>query len=820
MDMRINANLVTLHDLEVNRLSLLRKCLATKRPVQSLRVNGLKALPEEQARSLLQEVETKATLRAIENKTRQINILGKQIANIRRDHPDSPELIKDSKLLHIQQKKLLKKIKFLEECDNTKFSEWKVKKRVVAVTVDQFNKKVSTKKLKRKLKAKARKNRKIEKAIKERAKKALEKNLVVNLTDLDIPDYSIAVLSYGPGWIPCPSFDEMQFKVDGYNAANKQAWKAVFKNIDQANEVPMDLLKKPVTAPCTLFEDPAIKSAKDNIVNFVDNFKPKKLQSNMNRYEREGYVWLKKAVNEGQIAITSADKGGAIIIVTPQLIKDITRAKVEDPLRYRPLQADPTGLLRARLLELWSCGLEKNYVSGGQSKCVVGLIQNSELDTLTQSTSDLVKPDIPYGYPLLKIHKLTETEVREKKIPPSRFVTDLSRGVTARSDKFLVWQWLGPLARDYCVDLVRDSTAALMKLEELAASGQVDDTWFSFSIDIVSLYDSLQHSLVMAALDDAMDSCRSDWSNEFRTWLKDLVQLSFDSAVLKNEDQWYEVVNGVPTGGINSVDCGNIALYFVLKNLVYDPAVRPDELKNLDRFVDDISGQGMWRGSMSEFEDWVGSLRRQMIASYSLDITYEVRPITEFTQFLDIQYKFEGGRLTTDLFRKPTDANRYLEFTSFHPRHTFRSIVFSQALRYRRIVNDDVLLDERLSELQSFFEQSSYPPEMVQDVIRDVKSRPRVLEYREKDQDSPSFTPWIMTFGSGHEETKEKAKETNDIISNSRTWCTEGSERVPKLQVVTRRAPNLKDTLFRRKKLALGSESSSTDPCTKPGEKK
>ena len=223
---------------------------------------------------------------------------------------------------------------------------------------------------------------------------------------------------------------------------------------------------------------------------------------------------------------------------------------------------------------------------------------------------------------------------------------------------------------------------------------------------------------------------------------------------------------------------------------------------------------------MSEFEDWVGSLRRQMIASYSLDITYEVRPITEFTQFLDIQYKFEGGRLTTDLFRKPTDANRYLEFTSFHPRHTFRSIVFSQALRYRRIVNDDVLLDERLSELQSFFEQSSYPPEMVQDVIRDVKSRPRVLEYREKDQDSPSFTPWIMTFGSGHEETKEKAKETNDIISNSRTWCTEGSERVPKLQVVTRRAPNLKDTLFRRKKLALGSESSSTDPCTKPGEKK
>ena len=72
-----------------------------------------------------------------------------------------------------------------------------------------------------------------------------------------------------------------------------------------------------------------------------------------------------------------------LIIVTSQVIKDMI--KVEDSLRYRPLQADPIGLLRARLLMLWSCGLDKNYFDGCQPKCVVGL--NSELDT--QSTSDL-----------------------------------------------------------------------------------------------------------------------------------------------------------------------------------------------------------------------------------------------------------------------------------------------------------------------------------------------------------------------------------------------------------------------------------------------
>ena len=132
-------------------------------------------------------------------------------------------------------------------------------------------------------------------------------------------------------------------------------------------------------------------------------------------------------------------------------------------------------------------------------------------------------------------------------------------------------------------------------------------------------------------------------------YFKSLIQLSFDSAVLKNDGQWYEVVNGVPTGGINSVDCGNIALFYVLKNLIYTK--KPEGLRNLDHFVDDISGQG--KGCMKTFTSWIESIRSQMIATYGLDITYEVKPIMDLTQFLDIQYRLEGNKLITDLFRKP-----------------------------------------------------------------------------------------------------------------------------------------------------------------------
>ena len=75
----------------------------------------------------------------------------------------------------------------------------------------------------------------------------------------------------------------------------------------------------------------------------------------------------------------------------------------------------------------------------------------------------------------------------------------------------------------------------------------------------------------MTAIGDAMSCCRPDWSEDFRCWLKFLIQLNFDSALLKNNGQWYEVVNGVPTVGINSVDCGNIAFFFRIEKPLYIP---------------------------------------------------------------------------------------------------------------------------------------------------------------------------------------------------------------------------------------------------------
>ena len=189
---------------------------------------------------------------------------------------------------------------------------------------------------------------------------------------------------------------------------------------------------------------------------------------------------------------------------------------------------------------------------------------------------------------------------------------------------------------------------------------------------------------------------------------------------------------------------------------------------------------------LTHFNTWFESVRIKSVDLYGLDFTVAVNKAVDFTQFLDIRFKFVNYALTTDIFRKETDANRYLFYNSFHPRHMFRSIVYSQAIRYRRIINCDSLLRQRLDELSMFFVNSGYPSQFVHSIFDDVLLKPRSLNYNSK-KDKNFVVPWIVTYGPGFEESKKCAKEVNEMLKLSDTW-KDDEKKV--LQVVPRRAPN------------------------------
>ena len=155
------------------------------------------------------------------------------------------------------------------------------------------------------------------------------------------------------------------------NAGKKQAWRALFKDSkEDSHELPRSLLKREITAPCSNIDDPAIRQVKSNLFDFSKSVTPKQPKPNMNVFEREGYDWLCRATREGLIAVTEADKGGAIIVTTPQVIAEITNSKLNDTSNYTNLgTSDPLPILKSRLTEMWTKG-----VRSGFAPPVVGLI--------------------------------------------------------------------------------------------------------------------------------------------------------------------------------------------------------------------------------------------------------------------------------------------------------------------------------------------------------------------------------------------------------------------------------------------------------------
>ena len=136
-----------------------------------------------------------------------------------------------------------------------------------------------------------------------------------------------------------------------------------------------------------------------------------------------------------------ADKGGAILIVYPELLTKKVKEKVNNPTLYEKLASDPTFELHKELFNLWVKGKKDGHITPEDAKEIMGVCDNLKKDgsgpTNAPSTAPHYKPGHSYFYPSLKIHKLERTELVPGVEPPARLITALQDGVSHRSDVFL-----------------------------------------------------------------------------------------------------------------------------------------------------------------------------------------------------------------------------------------------------------------------------------------------------------------------------------------------------------------------------------------------
>ena len=294
-------------------------------------------------------------------------------------------------------------------------------------------------------------------------------------------------------------------------------------------------------------------------------------------------------------------------MLPPDLLEKKVLEKLENQQLYTKLDEDPLNGLKKELFELWKEGKIKEFVSEKMAYEIGGVTEKNNM-----STHHRFKPGVPYFYPMLKIHKLRKEELIPGVEPPARLVTSLRDGLAKRSDVFLAQRFLKDLEKDFCKDLLVDTSDALRWLDhsnqEMNSEDKKEVKCFTF--DFKSLYDSLDPTLVKEAVQYAMDTCRLDWSDELKKWILSLIDFSLRASVAKYNGIWWKQKNGIPTGGSLCVQLANISVYYAMSQKVYDVPEKMTNVEEVKRFIDD--GAGFFHGNNEEFEEWLNMVNQEI----------------------------------------------------------------------------------------------------------------------------------------------------------------------------------------------------------------
>ena len=119
---------------------------------------------------------------------------------------------------------------------------------------------------------------------------------------------------------------------------------------------------------------------------------------------------------------------------------------------------------------------------------------------------------------------------------------------------------------------------------------------------------------------------------------------------------------------------------------------------------------------------------------------------TRSVAFLDVNVIIYEGRITTDLFTKPTDTHQYVHRRSCHPRHCNSTTAFSQALRMRLICSKDDIYLKQTEEQENRLVNRGYDKAEVQYQINRATRVSRIETLGMSETKIMKRVPLVVTF--------------------------------------------------------------------------
>ena len=577
----------------------------------------------------------------------------------------------------------------------------------------------------------------------------IKTNKVINLsTNIEIPNTVYLYLARGLNFVAAKKISKEDLEFDAKEFLRKLEWKAYFKERDIEKDETQDNIHSDMRIPSRSHppdqNNPLLESIRAQVMGFISTFEPSKPASNLTPAEQRGRAWLIKAVDDKKIFVTRADKGGATLLIDFETAFNAVKTALEDPQKFSKSNMQ----VEAKMEDIQKdVNIKVKEMEG------LGNISNEDRELITGITdlggkrqSPVFRAVVPFPYPLFKIHKCTEDQIKNKTVPPLRLVHSTKQGPLYRLEKWCS-PYLTDISKDYCKsEFLLDTPDLIKQIEALNSDWPVGDKSSLFTLDVVQLYPSISVKMALQAMKDAF---LQDQNIDCRTKaaVLEFSKLIFEKSFVVFQEEVIESKQGIPTGNCISRQTADMAMFWLLFRQVEIHKWGFWELVRFwKRYIDDIIGR--WKGTVRQFDNFVANLNEH---TAPFGIQFSDVQIGQSVNYLDVTlYLDEYGQVQYTLFRKETDARQYLSPASFHPDNVFEAVAFSQMLRIIERNSTDATCVDNLKELKADLIKAGHNEERLdilepKAVLRSIESNGgRVVDVEQDNANNKKATETLV----------------------------------------------------------------------------
>jgi len=267
-------------------------------------------------------------------------------------------------------------------------------------------------------------------------------------------------------------------------------------------------------------------------------------------------------------------------------------------------------------------------------------------------------------------------------------------------------------------------------------------------MDVVSLYPNIDQEEGAEACERILEERRTQSIPS--SIVKKLILLVLRSHTMNFCGRFFHQLKGTAMGTSMAVNFANCFMSIFETQMLQEYASTYGHQPALWlRYIDDVFF--VWKGTKASLDNFINfcdnySTAKGMASNIHFTSSYSTKSVN----FLDVTVKQEtDGRLSTNIYSKPTAAHQYLHATSYHEPHSIKSIPKSQFIRIRRICTHISDYWTAAREFTNYFASRGYKREQLVKTANEVAQfdRNRLLNKQAAPQSSSqNRIPLVLTW--------------------------------------------------------------------------